>query len=126
MPNLVARLAAKAFAENHIASLSADIASWRTSKEGVLPESPLLHELAAKCALYVSDDSEYQEAERLIGLKALEAVSQLKPLQEQVTHLKRLLERLHPHVRGCDPSLWDEYHAALSASSDPVCSAQSN
>lgn len=29
--------------------------------------------------------------------------------------LRSLLERLHTHVRGCDSTLWDEYHAAIKS-----------
>ncbi len=34
---------------------------------------------------------------------------------EEAGKLRDLLERLHPHVRGCDSALWDEFHAALKS-----------
>lgn len=34
---------------------------------------------------------------------------------EEAGKLRDLLERLHPHVGGCDSVLWDEFHAALKS-----------
>ncbi|SED30972.1 hypothetical protein SAMN05216178_6725 [Pseudomonas saponiphila] len=34
---------------------------------------------------------------------------------EEADKLRALLERLHPHVRGCDSALWDEFRAALKS-----------
>lgn len=34
---------------------------------------------------------------------------------EEADKLRALLERLHPHVRGCDSALWDEFNAVLKS-----------
>lgn len=113
MSSQIHRLAAKGFAENHVVQLAADLKLWHSSKEG-LPESCLFHELARICIGYASEGDEYQEAEVLVVLKSLEAVAQLDPLKLQLQAQKSLLERLFPHVRGCDTALWDEYRNTIA------------
>lgn len=68
------RLAAKAFAENHLQELARDLLAWRKTRAG-LPEKTLFHELACICAGYTSAGDEYQEAEHLVTLKAIEAAA---------------------------------------------------
>lgn len=114
MTQQLCRLAAKAFAENHIEALSADLRLWRTSKLG-LPATSQFHELAKLCAVYTSEGDEYQEAEGLVVNMALEAVARIEMLRTKAGTYESLLNRLHPHVRGCDSRLWDEYHAAIKS-----------
>ena len=108
------RIAAKAFAENNIEALSIDLQVWRDTRSG-LPDPSPLHELAKLCAVYATERDEYQEAERLVVLKALEEVKKVEQLRAQVATYKRLLDRLHPYVRGCDATLWNEYQTALKS-----------
>lgn len=75
------RLAAKAFAENHLQELARDLLAMRKARAG-FPKKTLFHELACICAGYTSAGEEYQEAERLVSLKAIEAAAS-KPEQEQ-------------------------------------------
>lgn len=69
------RLAARGFTEANIGALATDLLIWRQGSAG-LPETSAFHELARLCAAYASEGDEYQEAERLVMLRALECVSQ--------------------------------------------------
>lgn len=68
------RLAAKGFAEANIGALTVDLLIWHQQSNG-LPETSKFHELARLCAGYASEGDEYQEAERLVMLRALECVA---------------------------------------------------
>lgn len=68
------RLAAKGFAENNLPVLARDLLSWRKTGKPI-PVGSCFHDLAVICAGYVQPGDEYQEAERLIGMKALEAAA---------------------------------------------------
>lgn len=69
------RLAARGFTEANIGALATDLLIWRQGSAG-LPETSAFHELARLCAAYASEGDQYQEAERLVMLRALECVSQ--------------------------------------------------
>lgn len=69
------RLAARGFTEANIGALATDLLIWRQGSAG-LPETSAFHELAQLCAAYASEGDQYQEAERLVMLRALECVSQ--------------------------------------------------
>ncbi len=69
------RLAARGFAETNVGVLAVDLLTWRKHRAG-LPEGSKFHELARLCAGYASEGDEYQEAERLVTLRALECVAQ--------------------------------------------------
>ncbi|MGG2576106.1 hypothetical protein ACQYZY_28765 [Pseudomonas aeruginosa] len=69
------RLAARRFTEANIGALATDLLIWRQGSDG-LPETSVFHELAGLCAAYASEGDQYQEAERLVMLRALECVSQ--------------------------------------------------
>lgn len=67
------RAASRAFTENNLTELAADIVGWRS---GRLPGAgSLLHELAGLCSAYTPADDQYQEAEGLIVLAALQAAA---------------------------------------------------
>lgn len=69
------RLAARGFAEANIGVLAVDLLTWRKQRTG-LPVDSRFHELARLCAGYASEGDEYQEAERLVTLRALECMAQ--------------------------------------------------
>lgn len=70
MNGQVHRLAARAFAEENLAQLAADVLAWR--KRAALPADSKVHELTSLCRAFATEDDEYQEAERLIVQFALE------------------------------------------------------
>lgn len=69
------RLTARGYTEANIGALATDLLIWRQDSAG-LPETSAFHDLARLCADYASEGDEYQEAERLVMLCALECVSQ--------------------------------------------------
>ncbi len=69
------RLAARGFTEANIGVLAADLLTWRR-QTACLPETSKFNELARICTAYASEGDEYQEAERLVSLRALECVAQ--------------------------------------------------
>lgn len=75
MKNQPTRLAARAFAEENLPQLAADVLSWR--KRAALPTGSKVHELASLCIAFATEGDEYQEAERLIVQFALENAASL-------------------------------------------------
>jgi hypothetical protein len=63
------RLAARAFTEQNLALLAADVLALR--KRAALPLGSKVHELASLCLATATEGDEYQEAERLIVQFAL-------------------------------------------------------
>jgi hypothetical protein len=71
----VNRLAARAFAQENLAQLAADVLAWR--KRAALPAGSKVHELASLCIAFTTEGDEYQEAERLTVQFALENAASL-------------------------------------------------
>jgi hypothetical protein len=55
---------ARRFAQDNVATLSADVLAWR--KSGLVSEGRLFHELATLCVPVTDEGNEYLEAERLV------------------------------------------------------------
>lgn len=75
MSGQINRLAARAFAEENLAQLAADVLAWR--KRAALPAGSKVHELANLCIAFATEGDEYQEAERLTVQFALENAASL-------------------------------------------------
>lgn len=75
MSGKINSLEARAFTEENLALLAADVLSWR--KRAALPVGSKVHELASLCITFASEGDEYQDAERLIVQFALENAASL-------------------------------------------------
>ncbi|HBO2935191.1 TPA: hypothetical protein L4R50_000187 [Pseudomonas aeruginosa] len=56
-------------------------------------------------------------AERNIAIRRAAVEEGYRLGVQEAEKLRNLLERLHPHVRGCDAALWDELHKAIAVAS---------
>lgn len=75
MTGQINRRAARGFTEANLAQLASDVLAWR--RRAALPVGSKFHELASLCVAFASDGDEYQEAERLVALFALEKAASL-------------------------------------------------
>lgn len=85
------RLAARAFAEENLPQLAADVLAWR--KHAALPADSKVHELSSLCIAFATEGDEYQEAERLIVRVALDNAASLAGdtgKQSGVEHVKSI------------------------------------
>ena len=97
-------LAARAFTEENLALLAADVLAWR--KRAVLPVGSKVHELASLCVPFATEGDEYQVAERLIVQFALEHAASLPCVSDKHLSVERVTTESSAAVPALDEAAY--------------------